>query len=354
MSRFATSVFLLASLTLAACGGNQSQAITPAAVDGLGTARTAQTQSLVFISDAWFTTSGKINATGYSTNADGETAPVVALDAPGLEFESSGIAVSSKGAVALDGESSNGASVNVYPPGANGNMGPSAVYSCVGLGEAKALTFDKHDALYAMNFNPPRDGSNSIFVLPPNSESGCPSGTHTIVGKRTQLFETPDGIAVSKTHIYAMTGAVDTSAILVFPITANGDVRPSRIITGKKLGLQIPAGIAVDTKGEILVADSYTNSIVVFAANAKGDVAPIRVIKGSNTQLYLPQGVEVAKDGRIFVVNSSYNSNVQGDSITVYAADAKGNAKPIQTIPGGNNHPKSEIGNPTALALFEP
>jgi hypothetical protein len=316
-----------------------------------------KSQALVYITDLWLTTQAPIEAVGFPMGANGPMAPAMTLGggAIGLEFESEGIAVSSQQNLALDGQmSGGGATVNVYPPGASGNTAPSAVYSCVGLGEAQALTFDKSGTLYAMNFNPPRLGSNSIFIFPPGSTSGCPAGTRTIFGKRTRLFGNPGGIAVWKNHIYAVSGDVDQSTILVYPINANGNVRPSRIITGNKTTLQIPDGIAIDAKGEILVVDSYANRVDIFAANAKGNEAPIRSIKGTNTQLYLPQGVEVAKDGRIFVVNSSYNSNVQGDSITVYSPDAEGDVAPIQAIPGGTLHPISEIGNPTALALYEP
>ena len=354
-------ISLAATFLLAACSTNPGTSM-PQLATSAPAIRDRQTakkpQSLVYITDLWFTSQATLNATAYPLRADGPTSPVIALGggSVGLEFESSGIAVSKNQSVALDAQdvSGGGAGVNVYPPGATGNTPPSAIYSCVGLGEAKGLTYDDSSALYAMNFNPPRNGSNSIFVFPAGSSSGCPAGTHIIVGEKTKLFGNPGGIAVWKHQIYAVTGAVDTSAILEFPDSANGNQRPARIITGKKTGFQIPEGITVDANGEILVADSYANTIDIFAADAHGNAAPVRIISGSRTGLFEPQGVAISKDGRIFVVNGSNNTNVQGDSITVYAPKASGNAKPIQTIPGGNGYPQSEIGNPTAIALFEP
>jgi hypothetical protein len=353
-------ISLAATFLLAACSTNPGTSI-PQLATSAPAIRDRQAankpQPLVYITDLWFTSKATLNAVAYPLNANGPTTPVIALGggSVGLEFESSGIAVSKNQSIALDGQDASGgaAGVNVYPPGATGNTPPSAIYSCPGLGEALSLTYDDTGVLYAMNFNPQRVGSNSIFVFPKGASSGCPAGTHTIFGDKTRLFGNPGGIAVFKHHIYAVTGAVDTSAILEFSDTANGNKKPARIIAGKKTGFQIPEGIAVDARGEILVADSYANTIDIFAAVAHGNAAPIRIISGSKTGLFQPEGVAVSKDGRIFVVNGSNNTNVQGDSITVYASKASGNANPLQTIPGGNGYPQSEIGNPTAIALFE-
>ncbi len=352
---------LAAAFLLAGCSTNPGASIPQLATSAPATRdrqAAKKPKPLVYITDLWFTSQATLNAAAYPLNANGPTTPVIALGggSVGLEFESSGIAVSKNQSIALDAQdaSGGGAGVNVYPPGATGNTPPSAIYSCVGLGEAKGLTYDDSGALYAMNFNPPRIGSNSIFVFPSGASSGCPTGTHIIFGQKTKLFGNPGGIAVWKHQIYAVTGDVDTSAILEFPDSANGNQKPSRIIKGNKTGFQIPEGIAVDARGEILVADSYANAIDIFAADAHGNAAPVRIISGSSTGLFEPQGVAINTDGRIFVVNGSDNTNVQGDSITVYASKASGNAKPIRTIPGGNGYPQSEIGNPTAIALFEP
>ena len=43
-----------------------------------------------------------------------------------------------------------------------------------------------------------------------------------------------------------------------------------------------------------------------------------------------------------------------GASITVFAANASGDAKPIRVIPRGKDHQKSMIGNPKALAVYDP
>jgi hypothetical protein len=358
MPRVATLVAIAGAAIVAGCSANIAQPLPPGASIAGGFERPAKSANdLIYITTLWETQSGSVDATAYPLDGNGPMAPTIALGGAnlGLEFESSGIAVSPKQQVALDGQdgSEGGAAVNVYPPGATGNVAPSAVYSCQGLGEALSLTYDRTGTLYAMNFNPPRVGSNSIFIFPPNSNSGCPANTHLIFGKHTQLEGLPGGIAVWKNHIYSVMENVSQSAILIYPTSANGDIRPSRVISGKKTKFEIPGGIAVDSKGEILIADSYAKKIDIFAANARGDVAPERVIAGPKTQLYLPEDVGVSKDGRIFVVNGSYNSNTLGDSITVYAPNASGDAKPIQVIPGGNGNPQSEIGNPTALALYE-
>ena|GEM_PF-1922482 len=358
----AFSAALCALVGGAACSGSQAPQLT-----GLPSTSTVpkvkleaknKMKRLVYITDIWGTSAQTIDVAGYPLSANGPTSPSNTLggDKLGMEFESEGIAVSPQGAIALDGQDgpSGSAAVNVYAPGASGNVAPSTIYACAGLGEPLALTYDASGNLYAMNFNLPRAGSNSIFVFPSGSSSGCPANTQTIFGNNTRLFGNPGGIAVYRKKIYAVMVSTGTaSAILEFPTSSNGNVTPTRRITGSKTTLQIPDGIAVNGTGEIFVVDNYSYSVDVFAPGAHGNAAPIRVIHGAHTQLYDPVGVGISKDGRIFVVNSSFNSNVNGDSITVYAANASGDAAPIAVIPGGHDYPKSEIGNPTALAIYQ-
>ncbi|MBV9028579.1 MAG: hypothetical protein JO311_08180, partial [Candidatus Eremiobacteraeota bacterium] len=331
-------------------------ALPPMNVSANTVSNAKKSDGLIYVTDLWLKSSRTtIEAAGYPINGTGPQAPTIELggDQLGIETQSAGIAVSPDGSVALDGNDgpSGNAAVNVYAPGANGNVAPTTVYSCSGMGEPAGLAFDHAGNLYAFNFNLPREGSHSIFVFPAGSPSGCPANTHLIFGKRTRLFGDPGGIAVARNAIYVdIDNTNHASAILRFPASANGNHRPSHVITGKKTTLEIPDGIAVDGHGDILVVDNYAQRIDIFAPDAKGNVAPIRVIKGPHTQLYQPTGIAVSNDGRIFVANSSFNSNVKGDSITVYAPDAKGDAKPIQMIPGGQNYPQTELAAPTALA----
>ena len=70
-------------------------------------------------------------------------------------------------------------------------------------------------------------------------------------------------------------------------------------------------------------------SVTVYAAGAMGNAKPIQTIAGSNTGLNNPYDVAVDADGDIYVVNGN-------NSVTVYAGGATGNVAPMQTISGSN------------------
>jgi 6-phosphogluconolactonase (cycloisomerase 2 family) len=77
------------------------------------------------------------------------------------------------------------------------------------------------------------------------------------------------------------------------------------------------------------------NSVTVYASGATGNATPIQDISGSKTGLSAPFGVAVDGSGNIYV------SNTGEDTITVYAAGATGNVSPLRTIVGGaNDFPK--------------
>jgi hypothetical protein len=114
---------------------------------------------------------------------------------------------------------------------------------------------------------------------------------------------------------------------------------PIRTISGFNTGLDLPNGIArlrdTDGRGEIYAANAGSYTITVYAAGAEGDRKPIRIIGGSSTQMYAPVGVALDNAGVIYVANDRGGSDGIG-SVTVYAADANGNVAPIRTIAGSN------------------
>lgn len=61
--------------------------------------------------------------------------------------------------------------------------------------------------------------------------------------------------------------------------------------------------------------------------NANGNIAPIRTIQGSNTGLNGANGVAIDANGNIYIANTV------GNTITVYANDANGNAAPSGRLP---------------------
>src|SRR5438552_1464632 len=98
--------------------------------------------------------------------------------------------------------------------------------------------------------------------------------------------------------------------------------------------------------GKLYVANEFGNSITVYAAGASGNATPTATIAGGNTGLSFPFGIAVGGAGKIYVANSASSAG-GSNSITVYAAGATGNATPTATIAGGN----TGLDFPTGIAL---
>lgn len=130
-------------------------------------------------------------------------------------------------------------------------------------------------------------------------------------------------------------GHFEEPSLRIFPILANGDVKPARVIQGKKTGLDWPMQIEVDTShNEIAVANFGGDSIIFFRRTDQGDVAPIREIKGDRTGIVGPVGVAIDfKNDEIWVAN-------YGDhTAAVFPRTASGDVAPkriIRNAPGGS------------------
>ena len=68
------------------------------------------------------------------------------------------------------------------------------------------------------------------------------------------------------------------------------------------------------------------NTITVFALDATGDAAPIRTIAGPSTMLSLPIGLGVDRQGLIYAANRT------GSVVTAFAKDASGDVAPARLL----------------------
>jgi len=166
-------------------------------------------------------------------------------------------------------------------------------------------------------------------------------GGAAIVGPHTEM-NFAAGVAVdSKGNIYVANtgcaGSFGTGSITVFAPGGIGDVAPSRVIKGDRTGLNCPVGVAVDSIGEIYVANCGElcggsgvtgNSVTVYRAGSHGNVKPTAIISGNNTGLSQTDGIAVDSNRNIYVANN-------GSGITVYPAGSHGNVTPSLTVAGG-------------------
>ncbi len=147
--------------------------------------------------------------------------------------------------------------------------------------------------------------------------------------------------------------------MMVFPYDAAGNVKPQRVldVPHQAWGLSISP-----ERNELAVSVESSRQIVIYRKGAEGHEPPLRTIRGPKTGLGDPHGVFLdGKNNEIIVANHGNQGGRQpapGDaparqrgtrvsepqpivggrfdepSITVYNADAKGDAAPIRRIQG--------------------
>lgn len=254
----------------------------------------------------------------------GDVSPQRVIDGSGVGARSfTGLAVANDGSLFVTDSADE--EVLEYARSASGPAAPLSTITCAGFNGPSSVDFDKAGDLYVANSG---SAPFSISVLRPGA-SGCVTGNALIVGGHTGLFN-PQGIQSTSTgRLYVLD---NSSSITEYAPGATGNAGWTHRIHGPDTLLETNSecgnAIYVDGAGVMYVANANGNSITAYAHDANGDAKPIRDIVGSNTALDQPRAITVNAAGEIFVVNS------ESGTITVYAADANGNAPPIRTIAG--------------------
>jgi len=208
--------------------------------------------------------------------------------------------------------------VVVYPKMAEGDARPIRILEGkqTGLEDAHGIAIDTKN--------------NWMFVSNHGSTSTAPADSSVIAIKR----QIPGS------------GQFHPPSITVYPLKAEGDTPPLRVIEGPRTRLNWPAAMSLDPeRGELYVANDADDSILVFRATDSGNVAPARIIQGSKTGIKNPTGVFVdLKNDELWV------SNMGNHTATVYPRAASGDAAPLRTI---RSAPVGKlalaIGNPGAV-----
>lgn len=173
--------------------------------------------------------------------------------------------------------------------------------------------------------------SAAINVYAPGA-NGDAAPIRRVVGDQTGLgpasLEKGHNIALDTNRGMMYVANTKLNTVTAYPIDANGNVAPTRTISGSATGLSAPFGIAVDSSGNIYVSSSGSNQIEVFAPSADGNAAPVRTIAGANTDLATPQAITLDSLGELYVVDRSVAE------VIVYAPGAGGNASPIRILAG--------------------
>lgn len=135
-------------------------------------------------------------------------------------------------------------------------------------------------------------GLSRIDVFPIDGSDNI-APTREIVASGSSLLGTPTGIAVDANWIYVINNAFNS--INVFPIDADEPGASFvRQIIGGSTGLNNALGITVDANW--IYATNGNNSITVYPILGDGDITPTRTISGGLTTLNRPYGIVVRSD----------------------------------------------------------
>jgi 6-phosphogluconolactonase (cycloisomerase 2 family) len=170
---------------------------------------------------------------------------------------------------------------------------------------------EKNQLLYVNHWGQATDFRNpgtgrfndpGINIYPLGAGGDVPP-VRVIEGSRTQL-DWPGNMSLDRETSDLYVANDMGHSVLVFTGMAyiRGNVPPSRVIKGDQTALMNPTGVAVDTKNQELWVSNLGNaSAVVFPLRANGNVKPLRIIRSA------PNGHRSLTFGRTAAV--AYDSN---------------------------------------------
>jgi hypothetical protein len=237
--------------------------------------------------------------------------------------------------------SSSGEAIEVFAPGASGNVAPIRVLQgpLTGLADPLGVALDSSGRVYVSNA-----AANSITVYAPGA-SGDAAPLYTIAGADTGLSG-PWGITIDGGEIWvANSGANTLDAYipphLAVPTSSPVDDFPVISISPQGTSLDAPAGLGQDTAGDLLVANQFGTggSVAQFAHGLTGGApAPTLTIRAG---LLLPKAVDTDAKGNLYVASLT--------GLTIYPATNLQTTSPT-TINGAG----VDVISPNAVAVAPP
>jgi hypothetical protein len=171
-----------------------------------------------------------------------------------------------------------------------------------------------------------------------------------IQGSKTRLGSA-DTLEIDTIHNEILVPQGDE--VLVFSMMANGDVAPIRVLRGgAKAGWRSGGGIAVDPIHNLLVTDGTIEvegqgwrttyrqgreSILIFDRTADGEVKPLRVIRGPKTGIHAIRQMQVLPKGGWIVITQITDGGIaepEGTFIGVWNINDNGDVPPRWKIEG--------------------
>ena len=226
--------------------------------------------------------------------------------------------------------------------------------------------------MHAIRYSESRD---EIYVTNPFAQAvltfrgganGQEPPIRIIQGPRTHL-DSPETLEVDEVHKEILVPQKD--GVLVFPLTANGDVAPLRVLhSGEKFPWKAVGGIAVDPLHNVLVIagkipedenrsaagnvyGGITESLLIFDRLAQGEAKPLRVIRGTKTGLHHIRQMAMQPKGGWMIVTDEFDGSIPeppGTFVGVWNINDDGNVPPRWKIEG---KPSNGMKKPHGIAL---
>jgi len=211
-----------------------------------------------------------------------------------------------------------------------------------------AIHYDAiHDELVVSN-----PFAQAILTFPGNAKGELPP-LRILQGPKTKL-DSPDRFGIDPAHdeIYVGQG----HEIMIFPRLANGDVAPSRRLSGDWTGREM----VIDPIHDVIVVSGSAGggqrggggngTIFTLDRRGTGDVKPRTVIRGPHTGLESVRQLQIYPEkGWIFVSQTLNNDELKPDSyfVGVWSINDNGDVPPRWKIGG----PKSGLKRARGVAL---
>ena len=221
------------------------------------------------------------------------------------------------------------------------NVGAVAVVTAIGgsltgLGSPAGMALDANGKLRISNGG---YSQNSIVEYPPGAR-GNVLPTAIIAGPATELHD-PGAIRTDPAgNIYVANGCGGShNCILEFAPTANGNAAPIAAFAGTESGFSGPKDLALDGLGGVYASNLWKSSVVQYKLGGDHLGTVAATISGPATGLDSPDGVAVDANGNPYITNSR--------SVTAYRSGSDGPAAPFLTIFG----PAANLQQPHRIAI---
>lgn len=323
-----------------------------------GSLSTARAEVLVGGFPSWDSPSHPLSA--FASDAQEGEAPLRRLEGPATQLVSPAFGIYEPGEGVIYVSDFYGEAVRVYRAHAGGDSAPLRVLNPASLGQTRASApIPAHGELMVIATN----CCIYTYALDASGTDAQPLrriGWGGLPGSLTQL-----GNPTALTYLPATdeVAVIDLASDGVFQVvfharTAENYVAPTRVL--KSAHTAAARGLAHDPAAGTLMllveettVDGRRGAIRVFDANAAGTDAPLRTIAGAATQLAIPgsdylTGLGFDADLDRMMVGIGGNPNPASNRVIVFAADAAGDAAPIQVLAGPTLGPGT-IGTPFAV-----